>query len=232
MPTSQVKKIRRKEGKKRATSTTAPPSLKKNQGSAGLKNSESSTSNWSTTGEGQVRIGCIPVKPKLSRRFYEALVLLAVLGQNRGDRIDEESFESEDDPSGLDIKQLRRSFIRHLAYLCDYDKGGDQTTAIALEQTPQGITYWFASNKCPGPASGTKDKAKVFLEDVLESAAGVQGSGVSEVESDLFEKSILFSSRRIAFYSQCLRTDIEFVLEDLDKLHLDHGKQFEQGSRL
>jgi hypothetical protein len=103
MPTSQVKKIRRKEGKKRATSTTAPPSLKKNQGSAGLKNSESSTSNWSTTGEGQVRIGCIPVKPKLSRRFYEALVLLAVLGQNRGDRIDEESFESEDDPSGLDI---------------------------------------------------------------------------------------------------------------------------------
>jgi len=232
MPTSQVKKVGRKDGKKRATSTTASPSLKKNQGSAGLKNSESSTSNWSTTGEGQVGIGCIPVKPKLSRRFYEALVLLAVLGQNRGDRIDEESFESEDDPSGLDIKQLRRSFIRHLAYLCDYEKGGDQTTAIALEQTPQRITYWFASNKCPGPASGTKDKAKVFLEDILESAAGVQGSRVSEVESDLFEKSTLFSSRRIAFYSQCLRTEVEFVLEDLDKLHLDHGKQFEQGSLL
>jgi hypothetical protein len=232
MPTSQVKRDRRKEGKKRATSTSAPPSLKKNPGSAGLKNSESSTSNLSTTGEGKVGIECIPVKSNLSRRFYEALVLLAVLGQNRGDRIDEESFESEDDPSGLDINQLRRSFIRHLAYLCDYDKGGDQTTAIALEQTPQGITYWLASNKCPDPASGTKDKAKVFLEDVLESAAGVQGSRVLEVESNLFEKSILFSSPRITYYSQCLRTEVEFVLKDLDKLHLDSGKQFEQGSLL
>ena len=72
----------------------------------------------------------------------------------------------------------------------------------------------------------------MFLEDVLETAAGVQGSRVSEVESHLFEKSILFSSRWIAFYSQCLKTEVEFVLEDLDKLHLDHGKQFEQNSLL
>lgn len=66
----------------------------------------------------------VQLAPKLHRRFYEALLLLYILGRNRGDPVDEEEFDFDSELSGLGTDKLRRSFTRSLAYLCDYEKRG------------------------------------------------------------------------------------------------------------
>ena len=160
----------------------------------------------------------IPIAPKLLKRFYEALVMLAILGKNRGDRMKEEEI-----CSGHDIRGQRRQFLRHLAYLCDFDKGGDAATAIALQQTPQEVVYLFASNKTPDSKSVATDKTKRFLQDVLSSLKNMKCDSVEEIEAELFAKSVGFSSKRISEYIKILRPELDFVLNDFDESKSDQG---------
>ena len=156
----------------------------------------------------------VKVPPKLQKRFYEALVMSYVLGQNRGDRVDEEGFDAEPDPSDLGGEQLRRSFLRNLAYLCDFKIGGDRTTAFALQETPQKIVYWMASNK--GKPEG-KDSTKLFAAGILETLKHLEPPQASEIEKELFEKAVAFSSKRISCYAKALEKEIQVVLEDLSE---------------
>ncbi|KAF8858780.1 hypothetical protein BDZ45DRAFT_547654, partial [Acephala macrosclerotiorum] len=128
---------------------------------------------------------------RLKKRFYEALVMSVILGKNRGERVDEnEDFESGPSLSSLESgRQRRRSFLKHLAYLCDHEKGGDQTTAIALQDTHQKIIYWFASNMSPAKY----DKTAVFMRDILEKLRGIREKDVGRLESELFAKAVEFS---------------------------------------
>ncbi|KAB8296069.1 hypothetical protein EYC80_008875 [Monilinia laxa] len=176
----------------------------------------------------------ISVAPKLSKRFYEALVLLTVFGKNRGEHTREEEFQSDHDEDELldpDPKceslgpisqntnrmKLRRSFTRHLAYLCDFEKGGASTTAIALQRTDMGeVVYHVASNKCPQP-----DRIKEFLGKVLRllesvSMAGKHGEGERDrknIEEMVFLLSIKHAEKRISCYSKFLVDNIDFVLK-------------------
>jgi hypothetical protein len=92
---------------------------------------------------------------KLVNRFYEPLVLLRVLGQVQGDRTFVEPFSGSD-------QCIRRRFLRNLCYVCDYEKGGDTTTALALAERPDIYTFWVATNV------GASPKILPFLEDVLQ----------------------------------------------------------------
>lgn len=143
----------------------------------------------------------VPVAPKLLKRFYEALILLTVFGSNRGSRILEEEIPTDSlDDEALDIDisisvldvnkkhemneisrtKLRRSFTRHLAYLCDYEKGGDSTTAIALQQIDMGgVVYHVAWNKISRPEKGVE-----FLRKVL----GLLGCAACDGIKDSKEK--------------------------------------------
>src|ERR1700761_7222066 len=95
-----------------------------------------------------------PSKPRLDQhkrqlsRFYEPLILLFTLGSTRGehrcDTTPERLYASE-----LSIKDLRRRFLSELAYICDYDKGGETVAAIGLQSTPQCYVFWVAANSCP-----------------------------------------------------------------------------------
>jgi len=159
--------------------------------------------------------GVVPVRPNLQKKFYEALVMMAVLGRNRGTRLQEEEFEeefdAEPDPSELGGEKLRRSFLRNLAYLCDFEPGGDSTTAFVLEKTPQGIVYWFASNK---GKPKDKDSTKLFAGELLRMLQYSKSSEASGTERMLFEKAVGFSSKRISFYAQLLRHEINNVMDD------------------
>lgn len=155
----------------------------------------------------------VPVNPKLNKRFYKALVMSVVLGKNRGERIDEED-EFESGPSLPSLRfnhQRRRSFLKHLVYLCDYEKGGDRTTAIALQRTPQCIVYWFASNKSPEK----DDKTAAFMKDVLKRLRSVDEKDIKRLEPELFAKAVNFSAKRIMDYAQVMKGDIDFVLKEL-----------------
>ncbi|TGO22041.1 hypothetical protein BPAE_0186g00110 [Botrytis paeoniae] len=178
----------------------------------------------------------IPVAPKLLKRFYEALILLTVFGSNRGSRIleeetptdtfDDEILDIDMNTSALDVNKkhevdemsrtkLRRSFTRHLAYLCDYEKGGDSTTAIALQQMDTGrIVYHVSWNKCSRPERGVE-----FLKKVLGllGCAGYDGikdfeKNKEDIEDEIFELSVKNAEKRISSYACFLARDIRFVL--------------------
>ena len=74
---------------------------------------------------------------RLRSRFYEPLVLLHVLDRTGELRISR--CPSEDRVTdNLQLRELRRTFLDQLAYVCDHVKGGDTVTAMALEAQPSG----------------------------------------------------------------------------------------------
>ncbi|GKZ26025.1 hypothetical protein AbraIFM66951_003203 [Aspergillus brasiliensis] len=90
---------------------------------------------------------------RLLGRFYEPLFLLRVLGQTRG--------QHTVGPPDHSLEQARRrKFLRNLAYVCDFTKGGSSCTAIGLEDSETCYNFWIASN-----ASG--DKIVEFAKNAL-----------------------------------------------------------------
>lgn len=164
------------------------------------------------------------MKPKLLKRFYEALVLLYTLGKNRGGPTAEEEIENEPDPEQMDSIRLRRSFVRNLAYLCDFETGGDRVAAIALENTPQGTIYHLATNKCPDIESGANDRVIEFLQAVLLMLSKSSLDAVKELEDGLFEKAVKFSSSRIQDYAKRLESQVERILNHLNNSHSNKGE--------
>ncbi|OJD14661.1 hypothetical protein AJ78_05014 [Emergomyces pasteurianus Ep9510] len=131
---------------------------------------------------------------RLLRRFYEPLVLLHTLGPTRG---------AHTSPVPL---SPRRSFLNELAYVCDYDKGGDTVTAIGLESTPQGCTFWVASN--------TWAAAKMivpFLNILLQTLKFIANSPVSGDRDSgrIVELCVAFGARRIKKYKLLLSRELQ-----------------------
>lgn len=116
---------------------------------------------------------------RLLARFYEALVLLALLRPVVGPHVVSQL-------KRFNIKDTRRLFLKNLAFLCDYKKGGDTTTAIAVEDREDCYVFWVATNE------GAKDKVIQFLGDILErvkSAAGLPN------ERDAVERALAVSAQ-------------------------------------
>ena len=99
-----------------------------------------------------------PIRHKVTRRFYEPLLLLHALSPIRGERIKSEILP--DNPESNHI-QLRRSFTNAIAYICAYQKGPYHVTAAALEKTSQGVVVWLSANAC------VEEGVVTFLEEVL-----------------------------------------------------------------
>jgi hypothetical protein len=99
-----------------------------------------------------------PLRHKVTRRFYEPLLLLHALSPIRGERIKPEIIT--DDPESNHI-QLRRLFTNTVAYICSYKKGPNYVTAAALEKTPQGVVVWLSAN------ADVEEEVVTFLERIL-----------------------------------------------------------------
>jgi hypothetical protein len=67
---------------------------------------------------------------RLLSRFYEPLILLCTLGRTRGEHRAE--FPRSADVNSWPLKYARRLVLNQLAFLCDYDTGGDSVTAISI----------------------------------------------------------------------------------------------------
>lgn len=99
-----------------------------------------SSNNMESAGANQLSL--VPVSLKLEKSFYESLVVLAILGKSRGANIlSHDEYHRDLDSSESNPQRLRRAYVRSLAYLCDYEKGGDSATAIAIQTTPRGLVY-------------------------------------------------------------------------------------------
>ncbi|KAH8816902.1 hypothetical protein F5884DRAFT_721659 [Xylogone sp. PMI_703] len=201
--------------------SSASPKKKKpkSRKTNGKQRSSSVSSSASSNTEPEIP-GTDPVNPSLQKRFHEALLMLSILDKNQGERLDEDELPDLDDNyMDLETMKLRRAFLKSLAYLCDYEKGGSSTTAIALEQRPDTVVYWLASNANSTKINGEIcDQALDFLKDILSSLREVSRKNYASKVAKLFNKAVVFSSSRIQKYANWLKGEIEGVLEELKRI--------------
>jgi hypothetical protein len=179
-----------------------------------------------------------PPEDNKRRRFYELLFVLVVLQTHVGRQKTATlpSPEPKDDPSPLDDETLRREFIRHLAYLCNYDTAGDRVTAIVLEGSLSGpITFWFASNISPQPGQNGEpaevDRMREFLQATLDILYAMEPNDDSRslTKAQLFAKSVKYSKKKIEKYISELVEDVKVLQLHKNVGALDLNMPGEQG---
>jgi hypothetical protein len=151
---------------------------------------------------------------KLINRFYEPLVLLKILGQVQGERSPVEAFDGTD-------QSIRRRLLRNMSYVCDYEKGGDTTTAMALSERPELYTFWVASN--------VKISKKIlnFVENVLRLLKRINGldSCAPPITSDHLVKTCVdFAQSRIKKELRLLKLRIKQCLDLLRRMNSTEGQ--------
>lgn len=92
---------------------------------------------------------------KILSRLFENLALFHILK-----RVDGPHAVTSHVPTTL--QDTRRRFLKNLSYICDYRKGGDTTTSMALEDKQKSVVFWIAANSTPN------DNVITFLTEVLE----------------------------------------------------------------
>ncbi|KAH9879750.1 hypothetical protein J1614_001773 [Plenodomus biglobosus] len=138
---------------------------------------------------------------RLLSRFYEPLVLLYTLGNTRGERACAEKLP-QDHLAYLPLTDLRRTFLTDLAYMCDYDKGGETVTAIGVQSTPQKHIFWVASN------AGLNTKIINFLRSLLTQVMRVSAAAALDIANLTEELALLcidFATPRVKKYRSLLK---------------------------
>lgn len=152
-------------------------------------------------------------KGRLLKRFYEPLVLLHFLDPNYGEPIASSNLIQEE--SGDSQQALRRNFLKYLAYVCDYDTGGETVTALALEQAPKNIVYWLAANRDP------RNKVIEFLRKILSDLRDLPRELTSHERRDKQQKfeetCVEFAIKRVKGYISRLQTQVGLCLKSLPK---------------
>jgi hypothetical protein len=128
--------------------------------------------------------------------FDASIVLLSMLQP-----VEQASSSSHQDRSMIYPHERQwHSFIDHLCWLCDYDIAGKTVTSIAVEQTPEGLRFWLASNN-PKGSLGFKH-LKWILERLNAAAESIETE--DDVLDEIFTRSVEFSCRRVRNYSESL----------------------------
>lgn len=156
---------------------------------------------------------------RLRSRFYEPLVLLHVLDRNGQQHISRCPSEDLVTPQ-LQLRELRRTFLGQLAYVCDYIKGGDTVTAIALEAQPSGVTFWVASN------TNLSASTISFLRRILNTLKSLVSSGPEQriiVEDNIARKSIEFNLKRVKTYQALMQRPLKQCLASLKSSEESEG---------
>ncbi|KAI1413912.1 hypothetical protein F5Y13DRAFT_198320 [Hypoxylon sp. FL1857] len=157
---------------------------------------------------------------KLLCRFYEPLILLEALGKTRG------AHTSKPQDASL-TQSKRRRLLRNLAYLCDYEKGGETTSSIGLEENDQCFVFWVASN-------ATRPRAGNRIVPFLESSfAQIRRTITLKEEEERGRIEEEFIRQCIAFAGSRVKKEIGLLAKMIGrcKKHLDSTK-LEQDTQL
>ncbi|PHH89881.1 hypothetical protein CDD83_5054 [Cordyceps sp. RAO-2017] len=129
-------------------------------------------------------------------RFYEPLILLGILGRSCTPR-------STTNYISGSLAATRRRFLKNLAAVCDFTKGGATTTAIAVEDAAHCFRFWLATNHDSSAATATG-----FLRLVLAQLRDVcdlpDGPRLEESERALASAYAAFASPRLKKESKLL----------------------------
>jgi hypothetical protein len=158
---------------------------------------------------------------KLKSRFYEPLVLLHVLDRYGMERI---SCCTSEEVAGsqLDLRELRRTFLNQLAYICDRMKGGNTVTAIALEAQPSGVIFWINSNN--KISEGTVSFLQTILDTLRKLPSSPSEQQESTIRNEIAEKCIEFNLKRIRAYQANLQGPLRRCLGHLKSSYVSGGE--------
>lgn len=104
-------------------------------------------------------------------------------------------------------------FLDQLSWLCDYDKGGNSTSSIAVEGTPEGPKYWLAANFDKN-REGVKHLRKVL--GMLSRLSTLPLDKHRPVCDEILKDSIDFCERKFSNYERSLKTAIHFAVKSID----------------
>lgn len=148
---------------------------------------------------------------RLIYRLYEALNLLDLLGRVRGpQRI--VAFDSS-------TLAIRRRFLKNLAFLCDYMKGGPSSTAVAVEDRANCNVFWISSNEEPS------EDTRKFLEFVIttvKNSHALTESQKTQAENSLARKCVEFASMRVRKQARGLSSSARLCRQYLATHLIDH----------
>lgn len=133
---------------------------------------------------------------KLFYRLYEAILLLATLNKSQGPHLIRYHDAS-------DILAIRRRFLDNLAFICDYKKGGDTATALAVEDTQEHFMFWIAMNTVPDENTNVVRFLRAVLY-ILRGAAALPVEETGELENAVLRLCIDFAGRRLFKVSRML----------------------------
>lgn len=149
---------------------------------------------------------------RLWSRFFEPLILLLSLGKTRG-----EHFSGPRASSPMQV--IRRRFFDNIAYLCDYTKGGDSTSAIGLEDSEDCYNFWIASNQ-------TSTKIVDFVDDILKDIKAflsLKSSPREEAEKNFVHKCINFARQRVNKEAKMLSNIFNRCIKHVEEQRLLEG---------
>jgi hypothetical protein len=158
----------------------------------------------------------ISISPAVERRFYESQLLLYVLEKVRGDHTKRQNYHGELDQ---DATELRRSLVDKLAYICDFKKGGSTVTALALQKTHQGVTFWLAANET------VKPKVMTFLQEILILLKNDNAKATRDaMEMQLLSRIVSFNEERLTYYWSALSGHLDQCIKQLGLLGASTSK--------
>ncbi|KAK6513603.1 hypothetical protein TWF506_008040 [Arthrobotrys conoides] len=154
---------------------------------------------------------CAPqVSQKLWQRFYEPIVLLSAYGKSQGVH-----FKSTDDEEGWSDgnRDPKKQFLDQLAYICDYETGGDTVTAVAVEHGPE-LKYWIAGN------TNKEVKLRQYITGILASLETVFDASeehILAVQAQITDRVIELCSNRLEFYKRRLHPAAKWCIKQLQR---------------
>ncbi|KAF4963285.1 hypothetical protein FSARC_8687 [Fusarium sarcochroum] len=131
---------------------------------------------------------------KILSRLFEFLALFFILKRIDGPHV--VTTQAPTDPQGI-----RRRFLKGLSFICDYQKGGDTTTSIALESKQNGVVFWIAANLTP------YDNVLAFLSDILRDLR--RGPKVTEADRQALKDRL--TRRSVDFAASRLKKECKFL---------------------
>lgn len=140
---------------------------------------------------------------KLMARFYEAFFLLCSLGQTR------DGFTEYPRP-GSPQQDIRREYLRDLAFICDGKKGGDTFVAFSVAESEQNYTFYMAS-KSPR-------KQKLMLQRSLRALVAYASAPENQKEKlqrEFLQMCIKHAEKRISAYKANLLEAIPHCIDEL-----------------
>ncbi|KAH6871821.1 hypothetical protein B0T10DRAFT_590604 [Thelonectria olida] len=156
---------------------------------------------------------------RLIARFYEALILLSIVQKVQGPHIIASHYDAT-------LTASRRRFIKNLAFICDSDKGGEQTSSIAIQECENCFRFWLASNGQGNhkAAQSSPEKAD-FLKAILrrlQSAPTLSESQRKNEEGLISKDCAIFARRRLKKESRILANTVEKYLDQCGNVSLGH----------